>query len=42
MRRRMAAGSDASPKNTLLNRRLAPQRRQVPSAIGPLGSVSRQ
>jgi hypothetical protein len=42
MRRRMAAGSDASPKNTLLNLRLAPQRRHVPSAIGPFGSVSRQ
>lgn len=42
MRRRIAAGSEASPKKTLLNRRLAPQRVHVPSAIGPLGSDSRQ
>lgn len=42
MRRRMAAGSEASPKKTLLKRRLAPQRRHMPSAIGPSGSESRQ
>lgn len=42
MRRRMAAGSDASPKNTLLKRRLAPQRRHSPSAVEPSGSVRRQ
>jgi len=42
MRRRMAAGSDASPTNTLLNRRMAPHRRHLRSATGRSGSVSRQ
>lgn len=41
-RRRMAAGSLASARNTLLNCRCAPQRRHDPSAMGPSGSGSRQ